>query len=406
MRLAEIALQRSRYARCQIIDAAAHAQEHRYVDGVWAGGPADFEIHIGQLSVELVLRAYTKALAEAEKRFPGFTDCTFADGPDVGERRIVFPHNRQDMAAVFMWNRISEIVESGEIQLAERFSIRSWEPSWPDETGSNYLVDVLLDRPAIDEATWQEVCGVVAGGDPFPVDTEPRTCDVGVIQRMITELSFPELVLINWDMARKPLRPVDRALLRAARRCDPDEVAAVLAQGADANATTEFAETPALNVVTYEPWTGPEPRQGRDPLDRETRPSLSSLDRRIACLEALFAGGAHIDYADPFGPTLLERAAHIYDADMVEYLLDKGADDSLAGDLEDTAGTSPSAWSLAFTDREFARIRAMDFASLGTDEERTENARRVRELFRARRWAPDGTPPGDVRYREARNNVP
>jgi len=61
---------------------------------------------------------------------------------------------------------------------------------------------------------------------------------------------------------------------------------------------------------------------------------------------------------------------------------------------------------LAFTDREFARIRAMDFASLGTDEERTENARRVRELFRARRWAPDGTPPGDVRYREARNNVP
>jgi hypothetical protein len=338
------------FARCQLRDS-----DRRYVNcdsfhGIWDGLPTHFRLNLRPLFLDYVVAVYSQAIRDAVAYYPHFARYSVVDGPLIGERRLVFPDKLDEAAAYWIRCRFYQLAEKGNISVSESFSIRPVDTS-RFGGGREFTVDVSLDHEHIDEKTSKKVSDTVSKGKPFPVNPKPRKCDVKLVSEMLTELSLPELVALNWNSVKKPLTEADRRLFAAINEFDINAAAEALAAGADPNAVSESNKTPLTAVVLFR-WI----ERRRDSLkvsdcseeyfklDAELGPSVEEIIRFV---NLLVSAGAAVDWATFNEETPLAEAALNADAAVVTCLLEHGADPSIRCFSDDHPGEWGNAWESA-----------------------------------------------------------
>lgn len=366
------------FARGQIRDTGPEYRAHHSFDGFWEGEPVNFDATVRPLFMNYAARLYEAAAREALELFPGFADHIVEDGPELGERRIVFTSGRQDLALCYMLGRFWSLADEGKITVGESIHVEpdQWRSSGH---GSRTLkLEVWLDRPATDEAMSKELQAHLSRGEPYPLDPTPRQCNIKLVAAMRAEMSLPELAYMNWQHVRKPLTATDQALFEAVDTFDRSIIAAALAQGADPNAIDEYGETPLAQIAQNDRWMCVTREKGETEEDLKSRIPPVLPAERIACMEVLHRAGAHLDLTGPDGLTPLAYAVLSKHVEAVEWLLRMGADDTINCYDDSWLGNWPTAW---------------DHASADYSVERTEAADQTYYAFRRYRQGPDGKMP-------------
>jgi len=326
---------------------------------------------------------YAAALGEIEPLFPAFADCTFEDGPCIGERRLVFANTQHDLVRVELFNRYYRLCGTERSAVGESFSAK-WIENGDRSSNRELRVEVVLDRANIDHGLESEIRRSIEAGNPYPVNPAPRHFTYEAVGGMLVELSLPELVFLNWDAARKPPRDADEAMFAAVDAFDRNRIAEALAAGADPNAYDSNGYTALLSLIENDPWMFQTRAPGESWESLEARSTPLPCADRIACLDLLIKAGANVDLAGPNEVTPLVAAVLRHDADLVEHLLKMGADDSIECYDDATDGQWPTAWDHA----------AMDY-QIASDEAERERTGRVWNTFCRMRQAPDGKRQGD-----------
>lgn len=247
-----------------------------------------------------------------------------------------------------------------------------------------YAIFVALDRSKISDSICREISDIVKDGIPFPVSQEPQQCDPRRAVEMLTDVSLPELVYLNWDHCRKPLSDLDRQLHEAVRRFDPAELATLIDSGADPNCIDEYNETVLSEIVENEPWMYEPPKDQETTDDLKERSLMVTFERKSKCIDVLLERGAHIDLAAPNQVTPLTRAVLCGSPEMVLFLLRRGADDTIRSFDDGHSAQWPTAWDYACSDRELAH-----------DPEERLLMEKIWQALRAERQAPNGLLPGE-----------
>ena len=115
------------------------------------------------------------------------------------------------------------------------------------------------------------------------------------------------------------------ALMWAASEKHPDIVKALLAHKADVHARSATWN----EMMAVEPWSAP----GNSrviPQGRYTPLLFAVREGDLASVKVLVEGGANVDDADAWGVSAAALAAHISHREMLEFLLDKGANPNAA----------------------------------------------------------------------------
>ena len=374
--------QATKFARCQIRDVNKWYRIIHSFEGYWNGEPVSFDPCIRPLFMEYATRLYETAAQEALQRFPGFTDHHVEDGPDLGERRLVFTSSKHELAVPFLFNRMRTLAEDKAVSVAE--SVHA-ELDGSTRIGGRRRMKlfVTVDRPSTDKGVWDEVRACFTEGRPFPIDPTPRQCDWRLVAPMRVALSLPELVYLNWADVRTPLSAADRALLESVATFDPAVIAQCIANGADPNATHSGGETALMELITSNPGDTVQPEPGEDWESLEARIPPVSLERRKACIQVLLDAGAHLDVRGPDENTALDLAILRKDEELLEWLLSLGADDTIQYD-----NTYPAAWPTTWD-------WAAGDCSIASTPEEVDLAERTWRMLRKHRQAPDGTMPDE-----------
>lgn len=356
------------FARCQLQDSDRRYMNYGAFHGDWDGLPTYFKPNLRPLFMDYAIAVYSQAIRDVVAYYPHLARHSVVDGPLVGERRLVFPDKLDEAAAYWIQCRFYHLAEKSDIAVPESFSVRREDTSSFGGT-REFIVDVALDRDRIDEKIWKEVSAIVATGKPFPVDHKPRKCDIKLACEMLTELSLPELVALNWNSVKKPLTDADRRLFAAIDEFDFDAAAEALAVGADPNAISESDETPLKAVVSFRriERRGDSLKIPNDPkeyfkLDAELGPSADEI---IRFANLLVSAGAAVDWAGFNEETPLGEASLHADAAVSAFLLGHGADPSIRCYSDDF----PSNWGNAWDSADFRRDQNVD-----NDDESVWNA--------------------------------
>lgn len=336
----------SRFSRCQLIDRDRWYNHVDSFDGVWEGKDVIFEPRIRPLYYDYAMKVYKQALKDAFNYYPGFDKHYFVDGPQVGERQLVFPDRLDEAAYCWIRNRCFELAKGDDITVTETFKV------YPDDSGvlveetdrkgnqialrSGVIVEISLDLEKTNEDSFNKIFNktikkirkAISKGKPYPVDTKPRKYEEYLLG-LITEFSLPELVLLNWDQARKPLSEADKRLFDAIEHFDIDAIKAALDAGADPNAVQEDDRTPLVEVVSYVhadyvPINSDEDYQ--QALIDYPGPTADEINRVV---DMLVAAGAVIDWAGYKEDPPIVEACLNGQAGVIEHLLDLGADPSI-----------------------------------------------------------------------------
>lgn len=355
-----------RFARCQLRYPENWYTVSHSAGGIWGDRPVDFNITIRPLFTEYAVAIYRQVLKDALAYYPNFMRHEVVDGPLVGERRLVFPDQLDEAASYWMESQAWDVMENSDIAVPESCTVRLDPESGAHGARFKADVKVLIDRPLNEREIRNEVAAVMAAGKPFPTDPVPRKCHPGTTMEMFTELSLPELVLLNWDQVRKKPTPADHKLHEAVERFDLDAVKAALAEGADPNSLPEEdgADTMLTKVVGYK-------HCERHKSECEDWNEISAKypgpgsDDIIRMVDVLVEAGAAVDWSALNTETPLAEAALSSEAPVVQRLLDLGADPSIRCYDDQYPGKWGSAWN-------YAEFRCDD--NVGNDDETIWNS--------------------------------
>ena len=382
LRLHSSITEATRFARCQIHNPYP---VRGHVSGIWDGEAVEIAFSIRPLFFDQAERLYDMVAREVMEKFPRFTEHTIEDGPYVGERRIDFTTTEHEVALCYMVIRMLILADEGAVKIGESVAVRP-DSIVLERKGRKCLeIDVVLDRPIIDGSVRNMIKEMLSQGLPLPIDPTPRSLDRIAIQSAIAEMSLPELAYLNWQHVRNPLTDADEAMFKAAKTFDPELLTAALASGANPNALDAADNTALLLLAHGDRWDYLEAAEGENWDELAEQIPAVTLDERIACMTLLLEAGAHIDLAGPDGLTPLVGAVARQDADLVEWLLLAGADDTAPCNDESLTCSWPPAWDWVAGD--------WAIASRGTEEE--EVCKRVwNTLSRYRRPPSDSLPAG------------
>ncbi|NLF18938.1 MAG: ankyrin repeat domain-containing protein [Lentisphaerae bacterium] len=344
--LPETLRQASAFARCKLTDPGMDCRLYTSFDGVWNGVPAHFTLEARPLFYDIAFKAYAKAIAEVAEYYPGFAETEVTDGPLAGERRLSFPKALDEAASYWLSLRFWTIVEDGEVTAREHVEVA------PDPEGCRVggrlraVVTAVLDREETTEAALGEIAAVIATGRPFPVSDEEKHGNPRLTARMLTEVSLPELVLLNWDAVCKPASDHDKALFAAIREFDFEGVRRALESGADPNCVA-FGDTPLYEVCMFQ-WCERFPCRDEAEYEenRRNHPGPSSSEK-IRMVDLLVGHGASVNWAAPNEETPLCAACQLCDRELILHLADLGADPSIRHYLDDCQSKWGGAWEWA-----------------------------------------------------------
>jgi len=182
-------------------------------------------------------------------------------------------------------------------------------PLWTaSQNGSEVMVRRLLEAGANPNAA------LLPGETPVMVAA--RSGYAAVVEQLIAKGAN-----VNARGARK-----QTALMWAVAQKHPDVVKLLLAHGADIHARSEvWTQIMAVPPHGYLPYNKSIPAGG------ETALMFAAREGDLASAKLLVAAGANVNDADAWGVSATALAAHSGFGDLVEFLLEKGADPNAAG---------------------------------------------------------------------------
>ena len=364
----------TQFSRCQLCGPNGWHNHISPFDGIWDGEVVRFDPVFRHLGMEYTAQLYQLAAHDMAERFPRFAEHVIEDGPDIGERRLYFTTGQHDLAANYLRNKIWSLHDQKVVAVHENIRVEA-NPKGDARRGQKHLkVFVDLDCPVTDPTTWNHIRDQLSRGHLPTTDPTPHQCDISQVSSMITSLSVPELVLLNWKQIRNPLSPAETAMFKAAAMADPEGIALCLANGANPNAINDSDLSAITTVVQYDLSGG----RSSAEADGEEDPAVL-LEKQKTCIRYLLDAGAHIDAMGAEGMSPVTAAALQKCHQLLDWILKLGANDTVDGVPENCCDLPP-AWDYAITD-EF----------LDAHEDWAENSALTLKALEQNRQAPDGS---------------
>ena len=324
-------IEMSRFCSCQPAIFRTYNDCGSSSEGLWDGKKVKFRISVRPLFVEYALAVYRQALLDTHVNYPGFDRHYFEDGPLVGERRIVFPDKLDYVAALWLYWRFDELDRNDVIKVSESFTVSPAEHQWSKEQMELDVV-VVLDKPVIEWETCKEIEKALEEGAQYLINPDLKKCSLEPFENdPLVNVSLPELVYLNWDLARKPSTPLEAELFAAIGTFDYTRVKKALESGANPNALSDetFPDPPLGKAVDFK-WCEKDTRtEGTDYEEHTRKHPGPSPAETIAMVDLLVAHGATVDWASLNEMNALSKACLSSDAEVIRHLLELGADPSI-----------------------------------------------------------------------------
>jgi ankyrin repeat protein len=219
-----------------------------------------------------------------------------------------------DGATALHWASYWDDVETAELLIREGADVNAANdlgatPLWiASLNGSAEMVQGLLEAGADPNAT------LLSGESP--VMTASRTGSPQVVERLLAAGADPNARATRGQTA----------LMWAASQQHSDAVGVLLEYGADVHIRSETWS----QVMAIPPHSAPENQQNV-PHGGNTALTFAARVGDLASARMLVNAGANVDDADARGASVMVLAAHSGFVDLVEFVLDEGADPNMAG---------------------------------------------------------------------------
>lgn len=334
------------FARCQLIDTDERYRPYQSFEGIWEGDAVYFVPEVRPLFVDYAVAIYKQTLAEAHQRFQRFTDYIIEDGKMVGERRIHFPKKLDLAAGQWMRNRFWQLAESGEIKVPESLRAHCQNNGFTMNGRKQVALVISLDFPTITKDIWNQVVDCVSNGKTLPLDLTPRACNAAAAMALLGEVSLTEMYPVNWEVLKKPMSAMDKALFAALQQYDFVAVRQALVAGANPNTCGNDNEVTLQLAVNFR-WADIRPYTTDEQYRKDLIALGPSVQQKIEMINLLVEFGAHVDWTSPNEATPLADACLNSSAEVVTHLLDLGADPSIVCYDDESPSSIGSAWDCA-----------------------------------------------------------
>ena len=275
-------------------------------------------------------RVLVEAWAQTTHRFPDWLDHRWVDH-SIAWRKLAFVSPVRLEAEEFCSRAIQEIANSGKISVTERYSlfpcdrngndVQSPEESG-DSCGRSQKALVVVDVSSLTKEITDSLCETVALGNAPQIDERPRSFSYDDTAPYIARLNPWLLSLRNMKDGAPPFTDLDKALFDAVERLDMPMAIEMVARGANINAMQagETALTKLTESRTFEDSHAPQ----ADEICR--RFSELTQTQRIGMIRQFIDLGADLNLFGFDGVYPLTAAVLNHEAEVVEFLLSKGAD--------------------------------------------------------------------------------
>jgi hypothetical protein len=310
-------------------------------------------------------KVYEQALAKTRDRYPNFDSHHFVDGLRTGERILEFLSEEWDLAKKYFWTALWATIEDEAPAVNETIIIEpccSWgypaavaaTKSFDKEIAPRHKLITVIRN--VDKAT-KEDCEVIAeqlkNGSPVILNETPVTFSFQDIRDGFTELSSPELAVLNWMDAKPTFSDVDNELYAAVCKLNKVWIEQAIAKGANVNAFHDY-NTSMISAL-LESWR--DHREHCHAHDDELdwhggpRPEREILEPEIIeIIEYLLEHGMSPDLHGPEGSTgIIDAALGCY-VGITELLLKRGANAAIEYTWDCSRGEWAQTWETASYD--------------------------------------------------------
>jgi hypothetical protein len=313
--------QDSKYCRAQLYEPALIASRGGgSIRGRWEGGDEEpICLTVFPLVAAFAEALYSQALRDLRRHDPTFDHHIYVDGDRVGERRIVFPFQREEVAMSWLSNRMWELWKHADLTVSEYVRAEREQVIW--SRTPHLFVQVASNEETITEERVAEIRTLLEAGKPVPVSASTRSFTWEQVREQLVEVSLPEMVVLNWKDAVKAPGPLEQQLLDAVEKPDLPRIKATLAAGADPNQLDRYGNTPLANLIENfgNLWHNAHHRaEGKD------LSHYPDTDGLIELTECFIAHGALVNLAAPDEDSAFVTACMVADVRLVEVMLNHG----------------------------------------------------------------------------------
>ncbi len=289
--------------------------------GSWEGGPEEtIWLNLIPLMDAYAECLYGNALRALRKRMPHFDEHICVDGDRLGERRLIFPRQEEELASAWLSTRMWKLAENPELTVGESVRTFHRKVSWSSKP--ERVVHVMIHCEEVTREHAEDAKQrVIDGLSPLESPAVRKRFPWEQVRETLSDLSHPELVLLNWEELRKPEGPLEVALWEAINKPDIDGIRKALKSGANLNHLDRFGHTPLASLIMDygNLW------HNADHLDeRRDISHYPSLEQLLELAHLFLAHGADVNLAGPEEDSAFRIACLVADVRLVELLLDHG----------------------------------------------------------------------------------
>lgn len=256
------------------------------------------------LKFEYALQVWIKAILSMEEMCNSWNMASVKDKP-FGVMKY-WSQNRQEEQLLLrkFWALLEQIADSGEISVCEGLSF-----GCTIEGGIKAIkkiaCDVVIDSPTAFDTYRCDLYN-------YPYNKEPVSYKWNEIRSLFYELTLDQMRLCNYKQSNTPTI-WDELLLSACVSWDIETIEYAIKHGANINCLSEYGDSPLAEAVAYF-------------LDETNESRESRISQCKQIIDLLLSYGADINLYGVDGSTPLLNAYHESSPEIVEYLLDRGAD--------------------------------------------------------------------------------
>jgi hypothetical protein len=265
-------------------------------------------------------------------------------------RKLVTENPYYDQYKTDFWRYLHDVADSNCIKVCEGITTYcTHKPHFEDRFNDvPYYEMELTSRILIDTddlRKWDESKKAHFSFDKYKFNYTPKSFKWDEIKDFFIELSIPQIALLDGDFLNKHTE-LDKRLADACCRFDFESARIAISEGADVNAQTGVCgETIISETISATPWGNLTLKE----LNKMSQVDLDSLkvkNTKLAkkIINLLVANGADLDlYGYGLGTPLLE-CYYCNNAEMMSYILEKGANPNVFSNLIDAISFGYEDW--------------------------------------------------------------
>jgi hypothetical protein len=352
------------------------------------GKECQVHLHLVTTREWFARKIYFQAIGQTRARYPRFDERRFFDGQRVGERIVEFTSEEHDLAWGHLWTSLWTIIKEEKPTVSEATIVEECSDwGYPalvantkrfgnEFTGNHRRITLVRNSPTVDEKQFSGFKALLKSGKLPGTDLTQVAFTLDEIRGGFIELSSPELVLLNWAEARPPHSEQDLKLIQSVDNLDLAGIGSALIAGANANTINQGNEPLISSLIGR--WRDHEANSSESDENLSViggdRSALQNRDDEVlASIKLLLEHGAHPDLHGPDETTAIIDAALNCRYEIVELLLNRGANAAIHCHSDSSPGEWPQAW---------------DSPHFDAFHENDREARRIYDLLILRRPSP------------------